>query len=74
MLIKPQFESWKHLHQTTFQTLKYNRLCFENAYLGDFFETAVVKSSPIGEQLPNLVTLLVLQTSLIKCTVSTVTG
>ncbi len=32
---KAQFESPKHLHQTTFKTLKcYNIPCFETAYLG----------------------------------------
>jgi hypothetical protein len=32
---KAQFESPKHLHQTTFETLNtYNKPCFETAYLG----------------------------------------
>ncbi len=32
---KDQFESPKHLQQTTFETLKYlNKQCFETAYLG----------------------------------------
>jgi hypothetical protein len=37
---KAPFEGPKHLHQTTFETLKnptlkyYNKLCFETAYLG----------------------------------------
>ncbi len=31
-----QFESPKHLHQTTFETLyTYNKLCFETAYFGE---------------------------------------
>ncbi len=30
--IKAQFESQEHLHQTTFETLKYNKPCFETAY------------------------------------------
>jgi hypothetical protein len=35
--IEAHFESLKHLHQTTFETLKkpYNKLCFETAYLGE---------------------------------------
>jgi hypothetical protein len=34
---KAQFESPKHLHQTTFETLLniYNKPCFEAAYLGE---------------------------------------
>jgi hypothetical protein len=33
---KAQLEKPKHLHQTTFETLKYyNKPCFETAYLGE---------------------------------------
>jgi hypothetical protein len=31
--VKAQFESQKHLHQTSFETLKYNKPFFETAYL-----------------------------------------
>jgi hypothetical protein len=30
-----QFESPKHLHQTSFEILKYLQQCFETAYLGE---------------------------------------
>jgi hypothetical protein len=32
--IKALFESPKHLQQTTFETLKYNKPCFDITYLG----------------------------------------
>jgi len=32
---KAQFESPKHLHQTTFDTLEYLQQSFETAYLGE---------------------------------------
>jgi hypothetical protein len=33
--IKAKFESPKHLHQTTFETLKYPKQCFETASLDE---------------------------------------
>jgi hypothetical protein len=43
--IKSQFESRKHVHQTTFETIEYvNKLCYEPAYLGknSFYSTGPV--------------------------------